>query len=120
MTVRLNRWSEGVVEVIQEVFEAQAFFEEITWDLTIEHRMIAPGQPPIPVGQLIVMVPSLLLGSPWITAEAAIPVSGRVEVDRLKEYLRGMLPQLVEARSQQLNQAQQTPADSSGLILPPT
>jgi hypothetical protein len=122
MANRVTRWKDAVEGVITDLLDSQILFEDVTWELILDFRPVAPNQPPVPVAHIVFMVPSLLLGNPQLMLEAAMPVSGsKLDVPVLTDYLRGMLDHLVTARSEQLKTASQAPPSTNGkgLITPP-
>jgi hypothetical protein len=109
MTARLTRWREDIERVALEVLENQPHFTDLCWEFTVDFRQVHPTQPAVPVGHLIIMAPSLLLGSPPLLMEASIPMLGQPPDAKLKEYLEGLIRAMVEARQAQVAEQAKNP-----------
>lgn len=119
MTVRMTRWREDIERLALEVIEEQPHFGDVCWEFTIDFRQIHPTQPAVPVGHLIIMVPSMILGNPPLLMEASIPMLGQPPDGKLKEYLEGLIREMVKARQNQFDEQKKNPVMINDVRIPP-
>jgi hypothetical protein len=100
--VKVTRWRKEVEAVVVDVLNSQPHFSEVSWDTTIDFRLIAPNQPPMAVFHIIFVVPSVMLGNPPLVSAMGIPLMAQPPKDRLKDQISQFLMQISQANAQQL------------------